>query len=83
MGVGILLTLWRVNRWVIIWSLLKRFQVSFGCVWHFIIKLVIFMHEGQCRELLLLALIIEMQVVGMGTVTSIGLRICLLCNWLF
>jgi len=31
LGVGIFLPLWRVDRWVIIWSFLERFWVTFWC----------------------------------------------------
>jgi len=46
--VGIFLTLWRVDGWVIIWSFLVRFLVSFGCFVYFIITSFIFIHEGLC-----------------------------------
>jgi hypothetical protein len=44
--VGIFLALWRVDGWVIIWSFLVRFRVSFWCFVYFIIASFIFIHEG-------------------------------------
>jgi hypothetical protein len=45
---GYFLALWRVDRWVIIWSFLVRFWVSLWCFVYFIITSFIFMHEGLC-----------------------------------
>jgi len=79
--VGIFLALWMVDGWVIIWSFLERFWVSFWCFLHFIIPSFIFMHEGLCWEFTMLGLIIETFIFGKGIVAAIGLRVWLSCNW--
>jgi len=62
--VGIFLALWRLEGWVIIWSFLVRFWVSFWCVVYFIMKSVEFMHEGLCGEFMMFGLIVEMFFLG-------------------
>jgi hypothetical protein len=46
--VGIFLALWRVDGWVIIWSFLVRFWVSFCCFVYLIHTSFIFMHKALC-----------------------------------
>jgi hypothetical protein len=61
---GIFLTLWRVDGWVMIWSFLKRFWVSSLCFVDFIITSFIFVHEGLNEEFKMLGLIVETLVLG-------------------
>jgi len=79
--VGIFLALWKVDRWVIIWSFLVRFCVSFWCFVYFIITSFIFMHEGLCSEFTMTGLIVEMFIFGNGILAVIGLHVWLSCNW--
>jgi len=61
----------------------ERFWVSFWCFVYFIITLVIFMHEGLCREFMMLGLIIQKGVFGQGIVAVEWLHVWLSCNWWF
>jgi hypothetical protein len=79
--VGIFLTLWRVDGWVIIWNFLVRFWVSIWCFVYFIITSFIFMHEGLCSEFMMLGLIIETFIFGNGIGAAIGLHVWLSYNW--
>jgi len=78
---GDLSALWRVDGWVIIWSFLVTFQVSFWCLVYFIITSFIFMHEGLCWEFTMWGLIVETFVLGKGIVVAIWLHAWLSCNW--
>jgi len=78
---GYFLALWRVDRWVIIWSLLMMLWVSFWCFVYFIITSFIFMHEGLCWQFTMLGLIVERFVSGKGIVTMIRLCVWVSCNW--
>jgi len=79
--VRMFLALWRADRWVIIWSFLVRFWVSFCWCVYFIITSFIFIHKGLCWEFTMLGLIIEKFVFGKGIVAAIGLGVWLWCNW--
>jgi len=81
--VGIFLALWRVDRWVIIWSCLVRFWVSVWCFVYFIITAFLFMYEGLCEEITMMELIVEIFVFGNGIVAAIGHHIWLSHIWLF
>jgi len=74
---GIFLALWSVDGWVILWSLLERFWISFWCFISSIIASVIFMHEGLCWEFTMLGLIVEMHGFGKHIVAVIGLGVWL------
>jgi len=81
--VGIFLALWRVDGWVIIWSFLERFWVSFWYVIYCIITSIIFMHEGLCWKFTMLWVMVETLVLEKGIVVAIGLCVWLSCNWEF
>jgi hypothetical protein len=70
--VGIFLALWKVDRWVIIWSFLVRFWVSLWCFVNFIITSFKFMHEGQCSGFHMLGQILKRFIFGKGIVAVLG-----------
>jgi len=78
---GMFLALWRVDGWVIIWSWLEWFGVSFWRFVYFIITSVIFMLEGLCGEFTMLGLISEKLVFWKSIVAAIELGVWLSCNW--
>ena len=73
------LALWRVDRWVIIWSFLVIFWVSFWCCVYFIITSFIFKHEGLSWKFTMFGLIVEMFVFENGIVAANGLYTYLSC----
>jgi len=79
--VGIFLSLWRVDGWVIIESFWVRIWVSIWWVVNCIIIPFIFMHERQYWEIKMLGLIIVMFHFGKGIVAAIGLHVWLSWNW--
>jgi len=79
--VGMVLALWRVDGWVIIWSFLVMFWVTFWCFVYFIITSFIFMHEGLCWEFTMWGIMFEMFLFGKGIVAAIGVGLWLSCNW--
>ena len=81
--VGISLALCRVDGWVIIWSFLMMFLVTFWCFIYFVITSFIFMHEELCSHFTMLGVIVETFVVEKGIVAAIVLRGWLSWNWSF
>ena len=74
---------WRVDGWVIIWSVLERFWVSLWCFVYIMITSVICMHEKLCWHFMMLGLMVQKLVFSKGTVEVIGFRVWLSCNLKF
>jgi len=75
---GLFLALWRVDEWVLVWSFLVRFWVSFWCFVYFIITLVIYIHDGLWWKFRMLGFVIETLLFGNGIVAAIRPHVWLL-----
>jgi hypothetical protein len=79
--VGKFLALWRVDGWVIIWSFLVRYLVTFWCFVYFMITSCILLHKGLSLKFIMLQLIVKTFIYGNGIVADIGLHEWLSSNW--